>query len=66
MPNEALLFKSSGRLFHILRSAYDGRYSNEPVFKMYLNFRENCLVPIICTGILKTFILNTFFNSDLF
>ena len=46
IPDEALLFKSSGSLFHLLRSAYDGRYSNEAVFKMYLNFRENCLVPI--------------------
>jgi len=27
MPIEALLFKSSGRLFHILRSSYEGRYS---------------------------------------
>ena len=34
MPNEALLIKSSGSLFHILRSAYEGRSSNEPVFKM--------------------------------
>ena len=34
MPNKALLFKSSGRLFHILRSAYEGRYPNEPVFRM--------------------------------
>jgi hypothetical protein len=34
IPDEALLFKSGGSLFHILRSANDGRYSNEPVFKM--------------------------------
>ena len=34
MPNEALLLKSSGRLFYILRSAYEGRYYNEPVFRM--------------------------------
>ena len=32
MPNEALPLKSSDRLFRILRSAYEGRYSNEPVF----------------------------------
>ena len=34
MPNEALPLKSSDRLFHILRSAYEGRYPNEPVFRM--------------------------------
>ena len=33
MPNEALLFKLSDRLFHILRNAYE-RYSNELVFRM--------------------------------
>ena len=33
MPNVALLFKSSGSLFHILRNAYEGRYSIEPEFE---------------------------------
>ena len=61
MPNVALLFKSSGSLFHILRNAYEGRYSIEPEFefnevKARLKSAENRFQLSVC---LNFEILNT-------
>jgi len=43
MPNEALLFILSGRLFHILRSACEGRYYVNLIiveYKGYAHFKK--------------------------